>query len=422
VKEIPTRSSIDATVRIPGSKSITHRALITASLAKGESALEEFLACEDTLYTANGLRELGVEIFINGEHTRVQGTGGEFPSAGSRKEIFLGNSGTSYRLLLSTVALARGEYILKGTPRMHARPIGDLVRALNELGVETSCIEKDDFPPVSVEAKGIRGGKVKIAGDKSSQYLSSLLLAGPYAEKDVEIEVTGGLVSQPYVDVTLDVMKTFGIPVNRDGDRYFKVSSGQRYRPCKFKIEGDISTASYFWAAAAVTGGTIGTENIHPYSTMQGDIFLLDIIEEMGCRIEKSEESVVVQGGDLSGVEVDMGAMPDMVPTLAAIALFAKGRTTIRNVSHLRLKESNRLQAIVTEWSRLGSRIEELADGLIIHGRGPLSGTVVDSHDDHRIAMSLAVVGLRVPEIRIRGEDCVNKSFPRFWELWYRLQ
>ena len=422
MKKIETRSAIDTAVRIPGSKSITHRALITASLASGKSVLEEFLACEDTLHTVNGLRALGVEISIDGAHTWVQGTGGEFPSARSRKEIFLGNSGTSYRLLLSTVALARGEYILTGTPRMHARPIGDLVEALNRLGVEASCMEKGGFPPVSVKAKGIRGGKVEIAGDKSSQYLSSLLLAGPYAEKDVEIQVTGRLVSRPYVDVSLDVMKTFGIPVNRDGYRYFKVSCGQRYRPCKFKIDGDVSTASYFWAAAAVTGGTIRTENIHPHSTMQGDIDLLDILETMGCRIERSTESVVVQGGELAGIDVDMGTMPDMVPTLAAIALFAKGRTTIRNVSHLRLKESNRLRAIATEWSRLGCRIEELADGLIIHDGGPLSGTVVDSHEDHRIAMSLAVVGLRVPKISIRGEDCVNKSFPGFWELWYGLR
>jgi 3-phosphoshikimate 1-carboxyvinyltransferase len=421
MKEIQTRSSIDATVRIPGSKSITHRALITASLAKGESVLEAFLACEDTLYTVEGLQELGVEIIINGEDTKVQGTGGEFPSVGGRKEIFLGNSGTSYRLLLSTIALARGEYILTGTPRMYARPIGDLVGALNKLGVEASCAEKGDFPPVSVKAKGIRGGKVEIAGDKSSQYVSSLLLAGPYAEKYVEIEVTGTLVSQPYVDVTLDVMNMFGISVNRDGYRYFKVSGGQKYRPRKFKIDGDVSAASYFWAAAAVTGGTIKTENIHPHTTKQGDIALLDIMEEMGCRIEKGAESVVVRGGALSGIEVDMGAMPDMVPTLAAMALFAKGRTTIRNVSHLRLKESDRLRAIETEWRRLGGRIEELADGLIIHGGSPLSGTVVDSHEDHRIAMSLAVVGLRVPGISIRGEGSVNKSFPGFWELWYGL-
>jgi 3-phosphoshikimate 1-carboxyvinyltransferase len=422
MKEIQTRPSIDATVRIPGSKSITHRALITASLARGESHLGAFLACEDTLYTVKGLQELGVEISIDGDQTRVQGRGGEFHSVGGRKEIFLGNSGTSYRLLLSTIALARGEYILTGTPHMHARPIGDLVKALRGLGVEASCIEKDDFPPVSVKAKGIRGGKVEIAGDKSSQYVSSLLLAGPYAEKDVEMEVTGALVSQPYVDVTLDVMETFGVSVDREGYRYFKVHSGQRYRPRKFKIGGDISTASYFWAAAAVTGGTIRTENIHPHITKQGDIALLGVMEQMGCRIEKRAESVVVRGHALSGIEVDMGAMPDMVPTLAAMALFARGKTTIRNVSHLRFKESDRLAAIATEWRRLGGRIEELADGLVIHGGGPLSGTIVDSHEDHRIAMSLAVVGLRIPEVSIRGEGCVNKSFPGFWDLWYGLQ
>ncbi len=422
MKEIQTRSSIDATVSIPGSKSITHRALIAASLARGESVLEAFLACKDTLYTVNALRELGVEIIINGEDTRVQGTGGDFPCATGTKEIFLGNSGTSYRLLLSTVALARGDYVLTGTPRMHARPIGDLVGALNKLGVEASCAEKGGFPPVSLKAKGIRGGKVKIAGDKSSQYVSSLLLAGPYTEKYVEIEVTGTLVSRPYVDVTLDVMKMFGISVNRDGYRYFRVSGGQKYRPRNFKIDGDVSAASYFWAAAAVTGGSIRTENIHPHTTKQGDIALLDIIEQMGCHIEKRAKSVVVRGRALSGINVDMGAMPDMVPTLAAIALFAKGKTTIRNVSHLRLKESNRLRAIATEWSRLGSRIEELADGLIIHGGGPLSGTVVDSHEDHRMAMSLAVVGLRVPGTKIRGASCVNKSFPGFWDLWYGLQ
>jgi 3-phosphoshikimate 1-carboxyvinyltransferase len=421
MKKLPNRSSIDATVRIPGSKSITHRALITASLAKGESDLESFLACEDTLYTVKGLQELGVEISTDGDHTKVQGTGGEFPSVGGRKEIFLGNSGTSYRLLLSTIALAQGDYILTGTPRMHARPIGDLVRALSELGVEVSCSEKDNFPPVSVKAKGIRGGKVEIAGDKSSQYVSSLLLAGPYAEKDLEVAVTGGLVSQPYVDVTLDVMKTFGISVDRDGYRYFKVYSGKTYRPRKFRIDGDVSAASYFWAAAAVTGGTIRTENIYPHTTKQGDIALLDIMEEMGCQIEKRAESVVVRGRALSGIEVDMGAMPDMVPTLAAMALFARGRTTIRNISHLRLKESDRLRAIATEWRRLGGRIEELADGLAIHGESPLSGTVVDSHEDHRMAMSLAVVGLRVPGISIRGASCVNKSFPGFWDLWYGL-
>jgi len=422
MKETKPKSHINATVTIPGSKSITHRALITAGLAQGESLLRGFLPCEDTLYTANALQELGIQITIEEETTTVLGTGSKFLPAAGRKEIFLGNSGTSYRLLLSVFALARGEYIFLGTPRMHTRPIGNLVKALTNLGAEVSCVERKDFPPVLIKGNGIRGGSVKIPGELSSQYISSLLLSAPYAEKDVEIEVTGKLVSRPYVDVTLDVMKMFGIPVDRDDYGYFRIPSGQRYRPCHFRIEGDVSTASYFWAAAAVTGGTVITENIHPSATRQGDIALLDIMEEMGCHVDRQPDRVIVQGGSLSGLEVDMGAMPDMVPTLAAIALFAEGKTTIRNVSHLRLKESNRLQAIAIEWTRLGGQIEELADGLIIYGGRPLSGTDVDSHDDHRIAMSLAVVGLRVPGIRVRGESCVNKSFPRFWELWYDIQ
>lgn len=419
--DIKPRSHINATVRIMGSKSVTHRALITAGLAKGESMLKEFLACEDTLYTVSALRELGVQISIEGESTAVSGTGGEFFPPAGRKEIFLGNSGTSYRLLLSIIALTRGEYILTGTPRMHARPVGDLVKALNRLGVEASCIERNGFPPVYIKAKGIHGGRVDIPGDKSSQYLSSLLLCAPYAEKDVEIEVTGRLVSRPYVDVTIDVMKMFGVPVNRDGYRYFRISGGQKYQPCLFKIDGDVSSASYFWAAAAVTGGSITTKNIHPDTTRQGDIALLDIIEEMGCHVERETDRVVVQGGELSGIEVDMGAMPDMVPTLAAIALFAGGKTAIRNVPHLRHKESDRLRAIALEWGRLGGRVEELDDGIIIYGGESLSGAVIDPHDDHRLAMSAAVVGLRVPGVRIKNENCVNKSFPRFWELWNML-
>ena len=421
MKEIRPRSHIDATVRIIGSKSVTHRALITAGLAKGESMLKEFLACEDTLYTVSALRELGIPISIEGESTAVSGTGGEFSPPAGRKEIFLGNSGTSYRLLLSIIALSRGEYIITGTTRMHARPVGDLVRALNGLGVEASCIEKNDFPPVYIKAKGIPGGRVDIPGDKSSQYLSSLLLCGPYAEKGVEIEVAGRLVSRPYVDVTIDVMKMFGIPVERDGYRYFRISGGQKYQPCLFKIDGDVSSASYFWAAAAVTGGSITTKNIHPDTTRQGDIALLDILEEMGCHVDRETDRVVVQGGVLSGIEVDMGAMPDMVPTLASIALFARGKTAIRNVSHLRHKESDRLRAIALEWGRMGGRVKELDDGIIVYGGERLSGAVIDPHNDHRLAMSAAVVGLRVSGVRIKNENCVNKSFPRFWELWNGL-
>jgi len=421
MKEIIPRSHINSAIKITGSKSVTHRAFITAGLAQGESQLNEFLACEDTLYTASALRELGVEIAIDGEDAMVSGTGGHFSPSTNRKELFLGNSGTSFRLLLSIVALARGEYILTGTPRMHERPIGDLVKALKGLGVEASCVEQEDFPPVYIKARGILGGRVEIPGGKSSQYVSSLLLSGPYAEKDVEIEVTGSLVSKPYVDITLDVMKTFGVEVKCEDYSYFRVSAGQSYRPCRFRVDGDVSAASYFWGAAAVTGGTVITENIHPYTTRQGDIALLDILEEMGCHIERETDRVVVHGGTISGIEADMGAMPDMVPTLAAIALFAEGKTTIRNVSHLRHKESDRLGDTALEWSRLGAKVEVLDDGIVIHGGEKLSGTVIDPHNDHRLAMSIAMVGLRVPDITIKDENCVDKSFPTFWRLWDSL-
>lgn len=419
--EIKPRSDIDAKVRITGSKSVTHRALITASLAEGESLLEDFLCCEDTLYTVSGLKDMGAGISVEGDRVIVSGTGGDLIPPTERKEIFLGNSGTSYRLLLSIAALGQGEYLLTGSPRMLKRPIGDLARALNQLGVATSYVEKDGYPPVSIKAEGIRGGRVEIPGDISSQYLSSLLLSGPYARKDVEIEVIGSLVSRPYIDLTLDVMESFGIRVDRDGYRCFRVQAGKKYSPSRFSIDGDVSAASYFWGAAAVTGGRIITENIHPHTTRQGDIGLLDIMEEMGCQIRREADRVIVQGGDLSGVEVDMGAMPDMVPTLAAIALFAEGMTVIRNVSHLRHKESDRLGDTALEWSKLGGRIEELEDGLVIHGKGELTGAEIDPHSDHRLAMSMAMVGLRVPGVRIMDENCVDKSFPTFWNLWDSL-
>jgi len=418
MKAIRPKSRLNTTVRIPGSKSITHRAIIAAGLANGESLLKDFLECEDTLYTASALQELGANLSYVEKSVRVIGTGGKFCPALNRKRLYLGNSGTSFRLLLSVLALGRGEFLLTGTKRMLKRPIGPLVKALKQLGVDVSCVENNDCPPVFIKAHGIRGGTVTIPGDKSSQFVSSLLLSAPYAENDIEIRLSGELVSRPYVDVSIDVMKLFGVKVYREGYRYFRISSGQAYQPGELTIQGDVSSASYFWAAAAVTGGTVATENIHPYATRQGDIRFLETLERLGCFIEKKSDLVVIHGRTLSGIDVEMSNMPDMVPTLAAIALFARGKTTIRNVSHLRYKESDRLRALALELNRLGGRVEETADGLIIHGSRPLSGTLVDPHDDHRLAMSLAVVGLRVPGIRIREEGCVNKSFSRFWELW----
>jgi 3-phosphoshikimate 1-carboxyvinyltransferase len=421
MKKIKARPLVNSTLRMPGSKSVTHRALISASLASGESWLYNFLKCEDTCYTIDALRQLGVDISIEGEGLKVEGTGGKFQPVSTRKELYLGNSGTTIRLLLSVVALCHGEFLLTGTERMLKRPMGHLVTALNQLGVETSCVGRNGCPPVLIRAHGISGGRVSISGDESSQFISSLLLSGPCAQNDIQIEVTGKLISRPYVDITLEVMEQFGIKVARDSYSSFKVASGQPYRSREHTIEGDTSSASYFWAAAAVTGGTVVTTNIYPYSTRQGDIRFLEILEKMGCIIEKKLDRVVVHGGRLRAIEADMSSMPDMVPTLAAIALFSSGESVIRNVHHLRHKESDRLRAIALEWNRLGAGVEEIDGGLVIHGGRRLTGTMLDPHNDHRVAMSLAVVGLRVPGIRIINKECVQKSFPQFWQLWNRL-
>jgi len=421
MKEVLPKKSIEACVRMPGSKSLIHRVLVAAGLASGKSSLSGFLQCEDTLYTISALQELGIGISVRGESVTVSGTGAVFPLRTGIRQIFLGNSGTSYRILLSTAALTQGHYILTGDSRMLERPVGELVRALKEVGVEVSCMGTKGVPPVFIKAKGIRGGRVSIEGDKSSQYVSSLLLAAPYMEKGVEIEVKGKLVSSGYVDLTVDVMQRFGVAVVREGYEYFKASSDHGYEACPLTIEGDVSSASYFWAAAAVTGGKVTTENVYPFSTRQGDIRFLQILEEMGSKIDRNGDHVIVRGGTLSGIEADMRSMPDMVPTLAAIALFADGKTSIRNVPHLRLKESDRLNSIARELSRLGGLVDELHDGLVIHGGSTLSGAVVDPHDDHRIAMSLAIVGLRVPGIKIDSERCVKKSFPQFWDVWDSL-
>ena len=418
MREVSARSELSAHVHIPGSKSMTHRGMICAGLAEGESRLSNVLFCEDTDRTREALEVLGAAMKSEGGDLLVKGTGGRTETLWKKDKIFVGNSGTSMRFILSAASLGRGEFILDGTSRMRERPVGALVRALNGLGADLSFVGEEGYPPVSVKARGIRGGSVHLSGTESSQYLSSLLLATPYAKEDTEIILEGALSSKPYVDMTLQAMETFGAEVMRKGYERFSVRAGAGYRPTNFFVEPDMSTASYFWAAAAVAGGSITTENVDPFSTSQGDLGFLDILVEMGCGVRKGQGGVTVEGAQLKGVDVDMGDMPDMVPTLAAVALFAKGRTVIRNVAHLRLKESDRLGAICLEWTRLGARVEETRDGLVIEGGNPLRGTLLSPHDDHRLAMSMAVIGLKVPGVVIDGEECVKKSFPGFWDLW----
>ncbi|MBF0509584.1 MAG: 3-phosphoshikimate 1-carboxyvinyltransferase [Deltaproteobacteria bacterium] len=421
MKKIQPADYIDAYVTIPGSKSVTHRAAIAAALATGTSRLDKFLACEDTMFTIQTLQALGVTMSLTGETLTVSGTGGKLLDQPGEKEIFLGNSGTSFRLLLSVAALARGRFLFTGSPRMLKRPIADLVQALNGLGVNAWCVNDDGCPPVMMEATGsVYGGSVGVRGADSSQFISSLLLMAPYAANEVRIEVTGPLVSAPYVRLTLDVMSKFGLQVGHQGLSHFLITPGTGYKGRFLTVEGDASNASYFWAAAAVTGGKVTTGNIH-LGSEQGDLNFLEIIQAMGCQVIKMPDEVTVIGGPLRGLDVDMNTMPDLVPTLAVMALFAQGKTAITNVGHLRHKESDRLAAISAELRRLGGKIEELPDGLVIHGGEKLSGADMETYNDHRMAMSLAVAGLRVADVRIKDEGCVVKSFPKFWDVWETL-
>ena len=417
VQEIKPCQPVQATLTLPGSKSYTHRALLAAALAAGESLLLNALKAEDTQLTAQALARLGTGIDWQGTTVRVQGTGGRWVPMS--EPIYLGNSGTSMRFLTALVALGQGEYLLTGTDRLCQRPIAELLMALAQLGVRAVSKKGDGCPPVIVHG-GLSGGRARLSGAVSSQYLSALLFIAPLAPQGTEIEVTGELVSRPYVDLTLEVLADFGISYYREGYRYFQLPGGQSYLPQEYEIEADASSASYFWAAAALTGGRVTVTNLS-LESCQGDAAFPKVLESMGCRIISAPEGLTVAGGPLQGLEVDMAAMPDLVPTLAVLAAFAKGDTAITGVAHLRHKESDRLAAVAAELGKMGISAQETPDGLIIHGGQP-KGAAIDTYQDHRLAMSFAVAGLKIPGMVIKDPQCVNKSFPDFWEFFEKLR
>jgi 3-phosphoshikimate 1-carboxyvinyltransferase len=417
VIEIKPLHHCNAVIAIPGSKSYTHRALILSSLAGGGSHLIHALRCEDTERTAQALLKFGVEIFWEGDDVRVLGTGGKYQASEDRIDV--GNSGTSMRFLTALAALRKGTTLLDGNERMRKRPIGELLKGLRELGVPAYSQKANDCPPVVVESEGLKGGTARIRGEESSQFLSGLLMVAPYAQNDVNIKVTGSLASRPYIDITLDVMSAFGVKIPSQGYSSFSVKAGQRYLPKEYRIEGDASNASYFFSAAAVCRGRVKVNNLNP-TTFQGDIQFLDILERVGCRVNRGSDWVEVLGGELHGTEIDMNEMPDLVPTLAVTAAFARGKTVIQNIRHLRFKESDRIHALAKELSKMGIRVNEREDGLEIEGGKP-HGAEIETYDDHRMAMSFAIAGLAVTGMRIKGEGCVDKSFPGFWETWRKL-
>jgi len=414
VRRIKPIKNIHAAVQVPGSKSYTQRALIAACLANGRSFISGPLVSEDTEHLMKALGLLGATIRRLGRDLAIDGTGGTLtiPSGA----IYLGNNGTGLRLLTGTVCLGHGIFVLDGNRRMRQRPIQPLVDALQTIGGGAECMKGNGCPPVQVRARGLAGGKTVLAAGLSSQYLSSLLLAAPYARQDTEIEVQGSLPSRPYVQMTLDVMARFGVEVFTTHDRSFFIRAPQAYGPREYVVEGDASSATYFMAAAAICGGTVRISNILPGS-VQGDLRFADVLETMGCGVTSSAKGVEITGPlrDHADLCLDLQDVPDMVPALAVVSSFRKGKTRLKNIGHLRIKESDRIAALTRELRKIGAKAEEKADEMVIQGIAT-RGAEIECYSDHRIAMSFAVAGLAIEGLAIKDPDCVKKSFPDFWE------
>jgi 3-phosphoshikimate 1-carboxyvinyltransferase len=413
---VEPRGPLEARVRVPGSKSVTNRALLVAALADGSSELCGALASDDTDVMVASLAALGCPVDTRAEPWRVSGSGGRLraPTA----PLFAGNSGTTARFLTAAACLADGPVTIDGTARMRERPIDDLTRALEQLGADCRIEGLRGCPPVRVAGGGLRGGEAIIDARRSSQYVSAVLLAAPYAERDVTLRFAGGvLVSRPYVDLTLDVMRAFGARADWERDGALHVSAGARYRGRRYAVEADASSAAYPFCAAAIAGGRVRVEGIDP-RTRQPDVGILDLLERMGCRVSKGTDWAEVRAPQdrLAGIDVDMNALPDAVLALAVVALFAEGTTRIRNVANLRIKESDRLAALETELRKLGARARADADSLTIEP-APLRAAEIDTYHDHRMAMAFALAGLRQPGVAIRDPGCVSKTWPDYFEM-----
>lgn len=411
----PISQPLNASVRVPGSKSLTNRALMLAALAEGVTRLENALFSDDSQRFMESLTRLGFEVSAGAGEVTVRGLGGRIPAP--RAELFVGNAGTAARFLTAMLALGQGEYVLDGDARMRQRPIGDLLAALQALGVRaesaTGC------PPVTVRANGLPGGAATVAGEVSSQFLSGLLMAAPYAAGPLTLTVAGALNSRPYVAMTLAIMRDFGVTVAQPTPEVFEVTPARYQAQPRYTIESDASAASYFFAAPAVCGGTVRVENIVRRSK-QGDVAFVEVLAQMGCGVTEGADWIAVSappGEALRGVAVDMRDIPDTAQTLAAIAPFAASPTTITGIASARVKETDRVAAMCTELSRLGVQVEERPDGLTIHPCPHPRPAVIRTYDDHRMAMAFALTGLRAPGIVIENPGCVAKTFPHYFQV-----
>lgn len=416
---VEPRSAVDAVVSVPGSKSITNRAVLVAALAAGESHLEGPLDSDDTIVMRGALAQMGVSIEVHPEEWVVHGTAGRLGAPNS--PIVLGNAGTAMRFLSAACTLADGPATLDGTPRMRERPIGDLIHALGELGASIDALEKPGCPPLHVAGGGLPGGAATLDASRSSQYVSAVLLAAPYAARDVCLSFANGiLVSRPYVDLTLQLMDDFGAEAHwREDGNTIWVRAGQHYNARRYAIEPDASSAVYPLCAAAIAGGSTRVVGISSNSK-QSDLGIVDLLERMGCGVIRGDSFVEVQGpteGLKTLGEVDMNDLPDAALAYAVVALFASGPTTITNVANLRIKETDRLHALETELRRLGARATAGPDSLEILP-GPLHGAEIETYDDHRMAMSFSLAGLRIPGVVIRDPGCVSKTWPDYFDAF----
>lgn len=416
---ITPKSAIDKTLAVPGSKSLTNRAFVIAALADGISTLRGGLIAEDSEVMINALNTLGLNVQEDGTTFTVHGQAGKIPK--NQAELDLRLSGTSIRFLTAMVALGKGKYKLDGNERMRQRPIQDLLGSLEKLGVKIGTEFETGCPPVIVEANGMKGGVTSVAGDRSSQFLSGLLMSAPYAKESVTIHVTGELQSKPFVDMTLKLMRDFGVSVERDGYTSFTIQP-QIYKARDYLIEGDAMAAGYFWAAAAITGGRVKVMNVGS-SSVQGDKRLANVLEEMGCKVTRTDKTCEVVGTpNLQGGTFDLNDMPDQTQTLAVVALFASSPVRIENVWNMRIKETDRLAALNTELTKFGAKVDEGKDYIVVHPLKNYPKSVdVATYGDHRMAMAFALAGLRIPNITIQDPACVAKTFPEFFDVLSKL-
>ena len=427
-KTITPKGILDAVVTPPGSKSITNRALILSALANGKTTLTGVLESEDTQMMFDGLCQLGLSLDWDTQKYQVEIQGGRFPHR--QAGIYVGNSGTTARFLTAVLAFTEGKYRIHGKPRMHQRPIKDLVEALNTLGGNVAYEADEGFPPLQVggsRRSPITSATITISGATSSQFLTALLLASPLAakESDVEIGVTGKLVSKPYIEMTVRMMQSFGITIETDTHfRSFRIAEGTTYQsPGTYRIEPDASAASYFLAAAAICGGSVTVQGLSKHC-LQGDVAFAECLGQMDCEVTWKENSITVFRAPerpLRGISVDMNSISDTAQTLAVVALFAEGTTEIKNIEHARFKETDRIADLATELRRFGAIVEERRDGLRIIPPKTLIPATVQTYDDHRMAMSFAIAGLRLQGVVIGDPGCTQKTFPGFFDMLERM-